>query len=307
MASLVGETISVQVTRPTSGGGASVLTSATTSPVGSAGDPGTPPAGGQTVYRFWDSHSGAHFYTISLAERDSILRTYNVDQWKYEGPAWTAYATQVAGTVPLYRFFSTQYQGHFFTTSAPERDSIIATYSTNEWHYEGIAYYVFPANTTTTGTSAVARFWSSDFKQHFYTANADEAAFTKTHYPLHVWQYERDDFAVSAAAATAAPMIDAKNCSDFQTHQQAQDWYNVYFPAYGDVSRLDGNNNGIACDDPAAPAPPTPPTPPISATGVTPGAFCASSLSGLYGLTSTGLLMRCETSPTDSRLRWRAA
>jgi len=248
MASLVGETISVQVTRPTSGGGASVLTSATTSPVGSAGDPGTPPAGGQTVYRFWDSHSGAHFYTISLAERDSILRTYNVDQWKYEGPAWTAYATQVAGTVPLYRFFSTQYQGHFFTTSAPERDSIIATYSTNEWHYEGIAYYVFPANTTTTGTSAVARFWSSDFKQHFYTANADEAAFTKTHYALNVWQYERDDFAIPTASATVAPMIDAKNCSDFATQQQAQDWYNAYFAAYGDVSKLDQNNNGIACE-----------------------------------------------------------
>lgn len=291
-------TVPSVVVQPSSSGG--------TTP---AGDPVTPPAGGQTVYRFWNSHSGAHFYTISLDERNQILRTYYVDQWKYEGPAWTAYATEVAGTVPLYRFFSTQYQGHFFTTSAPERDSIIASYSSNEWNYEGVAYYVFPANTTTSGISAVARFWSSDYKQHFYTSDPAEASFTKTYYPRNVWLFERDDFAIPTASATVAPMIDAKNCSDFQNHQQAQDWYNAYVTQYGDVSGLDGNNNGVACDDPGpvAPAPPTPPAPPISVTGVTPGAFCAAALNGAYGLTNTGVLMRCETSATDSRLRWRAA
>ncbi|AXG12158.1 cell wall-binding repeat-containing protein [Intrasporangium calvum] len=40
---------------------------------------------------------------------------------------------------------------------------------------------------------------------------------------------------------------------------------------------------------------------------VTPGAFCASTYSGWYGYTTTGTLMRCTTTATDSRLRWRAA
>lgn len=206
------------------------------------------PAGGQTVYRFWDSHSGAHFYTISLDERNQILRTYNVDQWKYEGAAYTAYATQMPGTVPLYRFFSNKYQGHFYTTSAAERDQVQATYSANEWNYEGVAFYVFAADTTNTGTLAVARFWSSDYRQHFYTANPAEAAFTKTHYPLHEWEYERDDFAVSSASSAVAPMIDAKNCTDFANWADARAWYSAYYPAYGDVARLDENNDGVPCE-----------------------------------------------------------
>ena len=40
---------------------------------------------------------------------------------------------------------------------------------------------------------------------------------------------------------------------------------------------------------------------------VTPGAFCAEDYSGWYGYTTTGTLMQCTTSYTDSRLRWRAA
>ena len=40
---------------------------------------------------------------------------------------------------------------------------------------------------------------------------------------------------------------------------------------------------------------------------VTPGAFCASTNRGWYGYTSSGTLMHCITSATDSRLRWRSA
>ncbi|MBC7310802.1 MAG: hypothetical protein H5T81_12350 [Tetrasphaera sp.] len=40
---------------------------------------------------------------------------------------------------------------------------------------------------------------------------------------------------------------------------------------------------------------------------VTPGAFCAQAYAGWIGYTVTGVKMRCTTSATDSRLRWRAA
>ncbi len=47
---------------------------------------------------------------------------------------------------------------------------------------------------------------------------------------------------------------DTKNCGDFSTWLQAQTWFLLYFPYYGDVARLDGNNNGIACESlPGAP------------------------------------------------------
>jgi len=59
-----------------------------------------------------------------------------------------------------------------------------------------------------------------------------------------------------------------------------------------------------------APAPPPPPPPapapaPAPAQGVHPGAFCSPG--GALGYTSAGKLMRCSTTATDSRNRWRAA
>ncbi|MCR1163654.1 S-layer homology domain-containing protein [Paenarthrobacter sp. UW852] len=40
---------------------------------------------------------------------------------------------------------------------------------------------------------------------------------------------------------------DTKNCKDFSTWRQAQDWFNYYYPHYGDIARLDGDGDGIAC------------------------------------------------------------
>lgn len=47
-------------------------------------------------------------------------------------------------------------------------------------------------------------------------------------------------------------------------------------------------------------------TVPASARTVTPGAFCAQADSGSFGRTTNGVLMRCTTTSSDSRLRWRA-
>lgn len=47
---------------------------------------------------------------------------------------------------------------------------------------------------------------------------------------------------------------DTKNCSSFATWAEAQAWFNYYYPYYGDIARLDGNNDGVACESlPGAP------------------------------------------------------
>lgn len=50
----------------------------------------------------------------------------------------------------------------------------------------------------------------------------------------------------------------------------------------------------------------SPPPGPTVTDHVTPGAYCARDTAGWYGLSADGVLMQCKTSPTDSRLRWRA-
>ncbi len=59
-----------------------------------------------------------------------------------------------------------------------------------------------------------------------------------------------------AATTTTAPAPETdpenpgntKNCSDFATQAEAQEWFDTYFPLYGDVALIDTNNNGIACE-----------------------------------------------------------
>ncbi len=40
----------------------------------------------------------------------------------------------------------------------------------------------------------------------------------------------------------------SKNCSDFATQAESQEWFDTYFALYGDVAKIDTNNNGVACE-----------------------------------------------------------
>jgi putative cell wall-binding protein len=41
---------------------------------------------------------------------------------------------------------------------------------------------------------------------------------------------------------------DTKNCGDFANWRDAQNWFEKYYPQYGDVAKLDGNNDRVACE-----------------------------------------------------------
>ena len=76
------------------------------------------------MYRFYSPTFKGHFYTADPAERDKIVSQWSRD-WTYEGERYTAFTTQVAGTVPLYRFWSNQLRGHFYTADPSERDHVM--------------------------------------------------------------------------------------------------------------------------------------------------------------------------------------
>lgn len=47
---------------------------------------------------------------------------------------------------------------------------------------------------------------------------------------------------------------DTKNCGDFGSWAAANAWFQTYYPYYGDVAKLDGNNDGVPCESlPGAP------------------------------------------------------
>ena len=98
---------------------------------------------------------------------------------------------------PVYRFWSSTYNHHFYTASLAEKNHVIDTWP-NVWSYESIAYYVVPLNggSCPDGLSKVYRFWSGSFNGHFYTASEIEKNYVIATWP-NVWSYEGAQYCVS--------------------------------------------------------------------------------------------------------------
>ena len=102
------------------------------------------------VFRFYNSATQSHFYTIDVAEKDGIRAKIASGAWPqfaFEGTSWyaktpTQFAAAAEGTIPLYRFYRTN-GTHFYTADLAEKISIQANLSAY-YTYEGIAYYVWP-------------------------------------------------------------------------------------------------------------------------------------------------------------------
>jgi len=110
------------------------------------------------VYRFFSDELGDHFYTIKEAEKDKLITKY-ADVWRLEGTAFYAYpeGRQPAGTKPVYRFWSDEFGGHFYTIREAEKDKLINQYS-DAWLYEGVAWYAYEAVSATPSEPNVAAY-----------------------------------------------------------------------------------------------------------------------------------------------------
>lgn len=119
------------------------------------------------VYRFFNTNSGGHLYTISEHEKDHIMN--NLPEWNYEGISFGVYTQQEPNTLPSYRFFNTTTGIHIYTISENERDTIMQL---PEWNYEGVSFYVNPGQFE--GTTPVYRFFNHIRGGHLYTISENE-------------------------------------------------------------------------------------------------------------------------------------
>lgn len=88
----------------------------------------------------------------------------------------------------VYRFWSDQILGHFYTTDPSEKQRILTTYDSSVWRYEGISYYTVSQHAT--HASPVYRFWSDRFQTHFYTSDPKEKNTVAKTYDVNTWRYE---------------------------------------------------------------------------------------------------------------------
>jgi len=146
----------------------------------------------QNVFRFWSDANKSHFYTQSLSERNNLIFSSHPKEWKYEYFAYSAFANAQTDTIPLYRFWSQAHKGHFYTSSAEEKQYVVDTYPESTWRYEGIAYNVYPLSYSKPANT-VDRFWSSQFNHHFYTIDPAESQSLRSN-PSSPWGYEGPRF-----------------------------------------------------------------------------------------------------------------
>ena len=145
------------------------------------------------VFRFYNTQTGTHFYTINQAERDIVLVRY--PQFAYEGPAYYAHPQPQAGNLPVYRFYNTARGTHFYTQSEAEKNFVLATYPV--FAFEGPAYYA-PA-LQVTGSTALFRFFNTNTGAHFFTTNVAERDMVLQRWPF--FAYEGVAYQVYSAGA----------------------------------------------------------------------------------------------------------
>lgn len=83
----------------------------------------TPTTTGVQVFRFFDTHNGSHFYTISASERDQTVASR--PDLTLEGVGLNADTPATdPSAAPVFRFFDTRSGSHFYTASTAERDGL---------------------------------------------------------------------------------------------------------------------------------------------------------------------------------------
>ena len=83
--------------------------------------------GVEPVYRFFNTETGAHLYTMDENEKDYIVDTFA--NYSFEGIKYYAFETEPANldTIPVYRMLNNQSGAHLFTIDQNEIDAIQAT------------------------------------------------------------------------------------------------------------------------------------------------------------------------------------
>jgi hypothetical protein len=142
----------------------------------------------RNVERFWSPVLQQHFYTMDPAERDLLLRSQR-RMWTHEGPVFQA--ADVAsdpGLAPVYRFWSVQGAGHFYTLDPTESEALMIKFA-HLWTFEGVAFFAYPEGSQPPTSKAVHRFWRPRDNSHFYTIDPAEQDLLLKEY-AKVYTYE---------------------------------------------------------------------------------------------------------------------
>jgi hypothetical protein len=130
--------------------------------------PANPPKTGTVpVFRYNHVRNTDHFYTTDFSELGGgNINASGTDGYRFEGIGFFAFPSQVANTVPVFRYYQPGTGDHFYTTNFNELRN-----GGNGWILENRAAF-FVHSTQINGSVPVLRFFNG--LDHFYTKNINE-------------------------------------------------------------------------------------------------------------------------------------
>lgn len=130
----------------------------------------------EPVHRFYNTLEGYHFFTTdeNIRSQNIQLNTSGNWIWVYEGIAFYAYSSELAGTQEMFMMFNTRTGAYFYTIDEKEKDAVTRQPSTWIWEPES-SFFVFPINTESpSGLSPVFRLFYTGVTNHLFTSSLDE-------------------------------------------------------------------------------------------------------------------------------------
>lgn len=94
----------------------------------------------EPLYRYWQREVSDHFYTTNELEIGTTTPGEVKNGYKSEGIAGYCYITEVPGTLPLYRYWSSKTHDHFYTINPNEID--MTTLQQSGYIFEEIQCYL---------------------------------------------------------------------------------------------------------------------------------------------------------------------
>jgi hypothetical protein len=138
--------------------------------------PGNNPSGTVVAVEFYNAALRHYFISTNPIEINDLDTGVHVG-WERTGFRFLAYATQVAGTSPVCRFYRAPAYGdsHFYSASPTECTQTAAAHPV-DWIYESPNVFYIPLPNTTTGTcpggtNPVWRFFNQLTTNHRYTTD----------------------------------------------------------------------------------------------------------------------------------------
>lgn len=140
------------------------------------------------LYRFYNSVTGAHFYTISDDQAQRVRDLYS-PPFDDEGIGYYVYSEAASDRTAVYKFYNATTGAHLYVAGEEARDSVLDRFSdlfAIEPRTGEPAFYV---NSEATGTP-VYRFYNTSTGTHFYTASINQRNTVLTDPRFSAFEYE---------------------------------------------------------------------------------------------------------------------